>query len=79
LHREAAASDLISGVSPAAALAVAHFLAVKSYRVCVCGPDWKTGEDSVLGFTGPGRLWTQSRNHEEPVTWLTAELPFSRS
>jgi uncharacterized protein (AIM24 family) len=57
----------------------AHFLAVKSYRVRVCGPDRNTGEGIVFGFTGPGPLWTQSRNPEEPVTWLTAELPFSRS
>lgn len=38
----------------------------------------KSGEGLVFEFTGPGRLWTQSRNPHELVTWLTAKLPFSR-
>ncbi|MFF2811262.1 TIGR00266 family protein [Streptomyces sp. NPDC058000] len=38
----------------------------------------KSGEGLVFEFTGPGRLWTQSRNPNELVTWLTAKLPFSR-
>ncbi|MDX6315092.1 MAG: hypothetical protein QOF44_4556 [Streptomyces sp.] len=39
----------------------------------------KSGEGLVFEFTGPGRLWTQSRNPKELITWLTAKLPFSRS
>ncbi|MDT3398105.1 TIGR00266 family protein [Streptomyces sp. B1866] len=39
----------------------------------------KTGEGLVFEFTGPGRLWTQSRNPSELITWLTTKLPFSRS
>ncbi|MGW7754985.1 TIGR00266 family protein [Streptomyces violaceusniger] len=39
----------------------------------------KSGEGLVFEFTGPGRLWTQSRNPSELVTWLTDELPFSRN
>ncbi|KUL36946.1 hypothetical protein ADL22_23720 [Streptomyces sp. NRRL F-4489] len=38
----------------------------------------KTGEGLVFEFTGPGRLWTQSRNPSELITWLTTKLPFSR-
>lgn len=38
----------------------------------------KTGEGFVFEFTGPGRVWTQSRNPSEFVGWLTAELPFRR-
>ncbi|MBO1332856.1 TIGR00266 family protein [Streptomyces sp. VRA16 Mangrove soil] len=38
----------------------------------------KSGEGLVFDFTGPGRLWTQSRNPGALVTWLTQKLPFSR-
>jgi uncharacterized protein (TIGR00266 family) len=38
----------------------------------------KSGEGFVFEFTGPGKVWTQSRNPSEFVGWLTAELPFSR-
>ncbi|MGY0021812.1 AIM24 family protein [Streptomyces sp. cg35] len=38
----------------------------------------KSGEGLVFEFTGPGRLWTQSRDPGALTTWLTAELPFSR-
>ncbi len=38
----------------------------------------KSGEGLVFEFTGPGRLWTQSRNPSELIAWLTAKLPFSR-
>jgi hypothetical protein len=65
-NREAAPSDLISGVSPAAAPAVAHFLAVKSNRVRVCGPDWKTGEGIVFEFTGPAG---RGRRAGTPKNW----------
>jgi uncharacterized protein (TIGR00266 family) len=39
----------------------------------------KSGEGLVFEFTGPGRVWTQSRNIDELIGWLTAALPFSRS
>ena len=38
----------------------------------------KSGEGLVFDFTGPGRVWAQTRNPGELVAWLTAELPFSR-
>jgi uncharacterized protein (TIGR00266 family) len=39
----------------------------------------KSGEGLVFEFTGPGRVWTQTRNIDELVGWLTAVLPFSRN
>ena len=39
----------------------------------------KSGEGLVFEFTGPGRVWTQTRNPQEFIGYLTAELPFSRS
>jgi uncharacterized protein (TIGR00266 family) len=38
----------------------------------------KSGEGFVFEFTGPGRVWTQTRNIDELVAWMTAVLPFSR-
>ncbi len=38
----------------------------------------KSGEGLVFEFTGPGRVWTQSRNPRALIGWLTQELPFSR-
>lgn len=38
----------------------------------------KSGEGFVFEFTGPGRVWTQSRNPAEFVGWLSAELPLRR-
>jgi uncharacterized protein (AIM24 family) len=38
----------------------------------------KSGEGLVMEFTGPGRVWKQSRNPDEFVGWLTAALPFTR-
>jgi uncharacterized protein (TIGR00266 family) len=38
----------------------------------------KSGEGFVFELTGPGRVWIQSRNPQELVTWLTGELPFTR-
>ena len=39
----------------------------------------KSGEGFVMEFTGPGRIYTQTRNPGALVTWLTEVLPFSRS
>jgi uncharacterized protein (TIGR00266 family) len=43
---------------------------------------WKStilsGEGLVATFTGPGKLWQQSRSPADLIGWLTAKLPFSR-
>lgn len=39
----------------------------------------KSGEGFVMEFTGPGRVYTQTRNPDHLVTWLTQVLPFSRA
>lgn len=39
---------------------------------------FKSGEGLVFEFTGPGKVWAQTRNAGELVAWLTSELPFSR-
>ena len=43
---------------------------------------WKStflsGEGLVATFTGPGKLWQQSRSPADLVGWLTQKLPFSR-
>jgi uncharacterized protein (TIGR00266 family) len=40
---------------------------------------WKStilgGEGLVTDFTGPGRVWWQTRNSSELVSWLDAKLP----
>ena len=38
----------------------------------------KSGEGLVMEFTGPGHVWSQTRNPTEFVDWLTAVLPFTR-
>ncbi len=38
----------------------------------------KSGEGLVVDMTGPGRVWTQSRNPGAFITWLTNTLPFTR-
>ncbi|MCW2990725.1 MAG: hypothetical protein JWM73_1319 [Solirubrobacterales bacterium] len=39
---------------------------------------FKSGEGLVFEFTGPGKVWAQTRNPGELISWLTTELPFSR-
>ncbi len=39
----------------------------------------KSGEGMVVDMTGPGRVWTQSRNPGALVQWLTTALPFTRA
>jgi uncharacterized protein (TIGR00266 family) len=36
----------------------------------------KSGEGLVIDVTGPGSVWTQTRNPHEFLGWLTRELPF---
>jgi uncharacterized protein (TIGR00266 family) len=38
----------------------------------------KSGEGFVMEFSGPGKVYTQTRNPGALVTWLTEVLPFSR-
>lgn len=44
---------------------------------------WKStilsGEGLVATFTGPGRVWQQSRSPQDLIGWLTPRLPFTRS
>jgi uncharacterized protein (TIGR00266 family) len=37
-----------------------------------------SGEGLVMEFTGPGHVWSQTRNPDEFVDWLTTVLPFTR-
>jgi uncharacterized protein (AIM24 family) len=39
----------------------------------------KSAEGLVFDFTGPGWVMTQSRNPSQLITWLSANLPGSRS
>ena len=39
----------------------------------------KSGEGMVVELTGPGRVWTQSRNPNGLIGWLTTALPFTRA
>ena len=39
----------------------------------------KSGEGLIMDLTGPGQVWTQTRNPSMLVEWLTEVLPFSRS
>jgi 1,4-alpha-glucan branching enzyme len=43
---------------------------------------WKStllgGEGLVTDFTGPGRLWLQTRNSSELVSWLAVRMPSQR-
>jgi uncharacterized protein (TIGR00266 family) len=48
-------------------------------RVSTTMQSLKSGEGFVFDFTGPGRLYVQSRNPTALVQWLTTALPFSRS
>jgi uncharacterized protein (TIGR00266 family) len=53
-----------------------------SYKVRKAG-SWKTsilgGEGLVTDFTGPGRIWMQTRSTPDFVSWLTSVLPTNRS
>ena len=39
----------------------------------------KSGEGMVVELIGPGRVWTQSRNPNGLIGWLTTVLPFTRA
>jgi len=52
------------------------------YKVRKAG-SWKStilgGEGLVTDFTGPGRLWLQTRSSSDLVSWIQSKLPQSRS
>ncbi len=52
------------------------------YKVRKAG-SWKStilgGEGLVTDFTGPGRVWLQTRSSSDLVQWLAARMPQSRS
>jgi uncharacterized protein (AIM24 family) len=37
------------------------------------------GEGLVTDFTGPGRLWLQTRSSSDLIGWIQSKLPPSRS
>jgi uncharacterized protein (TIGR00266 family) len=39
----------------------------------------KSGEGFIVEVTGPGRVWSQSRNPSALISWLTTVLPFTRA
>lgn len=39
----------------------------------------KSGEGFIVEVTGPGRVWSQSRNPNALISWLTTVLPFTRA
>jgi uncharacterized protein (TIGR00266 family) len=49
-----------------------------AYKVRKAGGNWKTtllgGEGLVTEFTGPGRLWWQTRSSSDLIAWLAARL-----
>lgn len=49
------------------------------YDVHKAGGSWKTtifgGEGLVTRFTGPGRLWMQTRSPQELIDWIVPQIP----
>ena len=39
---------------------------------------FKSGEGLVLDFQGPGKVWTQTRNPQELIGWISSVLPGSQ-
>jgi len=39
----------------------------------------KSGEGFIVQVTGPGRIWSQSRNPSALISWLSTVLPFTRA
>ena len=53
-------------------------IAMKTRTVAGLMTSVKSGEGLVVDMTGPGRVWTQTRNPGALVAWLTEVLPFTR-
>jgi len=43
------------------------------------GKTFFSGEGLVTDFTGPGRLWLQTRSSSDLISWIQSKLPPSRS
>jgi len=60
---------------------VVAFDASVQYKVRKAG-SWKStilgGEGLVTDFTGPGRVWLQTRSSSDLIGWITSRLPASR-
>jgi uncharacterized protein (TIGR00266 family) len=60
---------------------VVAFDASVNYKVRKAG-SWKStilgGEGLVTDFTGPGRVWLQTRSSSDFIGWITSRLPASR-
>ena len=61
---------------------VVAFDAAVQYKVRKAG-SWKStllgGEGLVTDFTGPGRVWLQTRSSSDLIGWITSRLPASRN
>jgi len=61
---------------------VVAFDDIVQYQVRKAG-SWKStllgGEGLVTDFTGPGRVWLQTRSSSDLIAWLTPRLPSQRS
>jgi uncharacterized protein (TIGR00266 family) len=61
---------------------VVAFDDIVHYQVRKAG-SWKStllgGEGLVTDFTGPGRVWLQTRSSSDLIAWLTPRLPSQRS
>lgn len=53
-------------------------IAIRSRTVNGMMTSVKSGEGLVMDITGPGRVWTQTRNPTALTDWLTTVLPFTR-
>jgi uncharacterized protein (TIGR00266 family) len=54
-------------------------LGMKTRTIAGVMNSMKSGEGLVVDMTGPGRVWTQTRNPGALVSWLTEVLPFTRA
>lgn len=54
-------------------------ITIQPRRVAGIMNSMKSGEAVVVDVTGPGRVWTQTRNRASLLNWLTASLPFTRA
>jgi uncharacterized protein (TIGR00266 family) len=73
--------DVTLGAGESMTIDTGHIVAFDSsiqYKVRKAG-SWKTtllgGEGLVTDFTGPGRLWLQTRSSGDLIGWLDAHLP----
>ena len=57
---------------------VTAFESTITYNIRKAGGNWKTtllgGEGLVTEFTGPGRLWWQTRSSSDLIQWIALRL-----